>query len=110
MRQQENINAQWGQVRADQTATNASIGLEDDLSTYRAALSANDAGTSVATLGIMDQVREIRGRDRRIETGNRNRETADARNRARSYRPNMELARGFMKAGPSLAQLYGSVR
>jgi len=110
MRQQEQINAEWGKIRADQSDTAARVGLEEDLGAYRAAMSANGAGPSVATLGILDEVRKIRGRDRRIETGNRNREVFDARARARSYRPGMEIARGFARAGPSLFQLYGSLR
>ena len=110
MREQENINARWGRVRADQTDTAARTGLEDDLSSFRATLSANDAGTSVATVGLLDQVREIRDRDRRIEGGNRRQEVFGAENRARAQRPGLQLAQGFARAGPSLAQLYGSVR
>lgn len=110
MREQEQINAEWGRVRADQTDTAARVGLEDDLSAFRAALSANDAGSSVATLGLLDEVREVRNRDRRIEVGNRRQEVYAAEGRANSYRPGMHILGGVMRAGPSLAQLYGSVR
>lgn len=110
MREQERINAEWGKIRADQTDTAARTGLEDDISSYRAVFNANDAGMNTGTLGMLDEVRQIRGRDRRIEVGNRNREAQDAQRRAAQYRPGLELLSGVMRAGPSLFQLAGSMR
>lgn len=109
MREQERINAEWGRIRADQTDTAARTGLEDDISSYRAVFNANDAGVNAGTIGLLDEVRQIRGRDRRIEVGNRMRESYDAQRRAAQYKPGLERLRGFMKAGPSLFQLAGTL-
>lgn len=110
MREQERANAEWGRIRANQTDTAARTGLEEDISAARAVFNANDAGQSVGTLGLLDEMRQIRGRDRRIEMGNRARETNDAGRRAASYRPGLEMFSGVMRGGPSLFQLYGNLR
>jgi|AACY02.16.fsa_nt_gi hypothetical protein len=109
MRQQEKINAEWGRIRANQTDTAARMGLEEDLSAYRAVFSANDTGVNSGTIGLLDEARTIRQRDRRIEVGNRNREATDAERRAATYKPGLEMARGFMRAAPSLFQLAGTL-
>jgi hypothetical protein len=110
MREQERINAEWGKIRADQTDTAARTGLEDDISSYRAVFSANDAGVNTGTLGLLDEVRQIRGRDRRIEVGNRMRESYDAQRRAATYKPGLAMLGGVLRAGPSLFKLAGSMR
>lgn len=110
MREQERINAEWGRIRANQTDTAARTGMEAELGEMRSVLNANDAGINPGTIGLLDEVRQIRGRDRRIEVGNRNREVSDANRRAASYRPGLELTRGIMRAGPSLFELYGELR
>lgn len=110
MRQQEKINAEWGRIRANQTDTAARMGLEDDLSSYRAVFSANDAGMNTGTLSLLDEARTIRQRDRRIEVGNRNREASDAERRAATYKPGLAMLGGFLKAGPSLFKLAGTMR
>lgn len=110
MRQQEKINAEIGRIRADQTDTVARQGLEDEISSFRSAFSANDAGSSVATLGILNEVRKVRERDRRINLGNARQQQYSASARARSYRPGIALGRGLARAAPSIFELYGSLR
>lgn len=110
MRDQERINAEWGKIRADQSDTAARVGIEDDISAARAAFSANDAGMNTGTLGVLQEIRRVRGRDRRIETGNMNRQANDATRRANSYRPGLAMLGGFMRAGPSLFELGGEMR
>lgn len=109
MKQQEEINAEWGRIRANQTDTAARLGLEDDLSTYRAVMNANDTGVNSGTIGLLEEARTIRQRDRRIEVGNRNREATDAERRAATYKPGLEMSMGFMRALPSLFQLGGTL-
>lgn len=110
MRAQEAANLEIAKTRADQTDTAARVGLEDDISSYRAALSANDAGASVATLGILNGVRQAKERERRIMLSNERIRQGDAQRRRDSYRPGMALARGFAQSSPSLFQFYGSLR
>lgn len=109
MREQEKIQAEWGRIRADQTDASAREGLESDLSSYRATFNANDAGASVANLGILNQVREIRNRDRRISVGNANREAYGAEMAAAQYNPQMEIFSSVLSAGPSLLQGIGEL-
>lgn len=110
MKQQENANYQIGRTRANQSDTSARTGLEADLSSYRATFSANDAGNSVANLQILNRVRDTRERDRRIETGNQNREAEGARARAGSNNPGAALAQGLLRGGPSLFEYIGSIQ
>lgn len=110
MRDQERINAEWGRIRADQSDAAARVGIEDDVSAARATFNANDAGMNTGTLGVLNEIRRVRGRDRRIETGNMNRQANDATRRANSYRPGLAMLGGFMNAGPSLFELAGELR
>jgi hypothetical protein len=109
LRAQERQNVEIAKTRADQTDAAARSGLESDLSSFRAAFSANDARPSVATLGILNSVREMRERDRRIALGNERLRQSAAANRASSYRPGIALANGMARAAPSIFQFYGSL-
>jgi hypothetical protein len=110
IREQEKVNAEIGRIRADQTDTSARTGLESELAEYRAVLSANDAPASVATLGLLNTVRDRRERDRRITVGNRRQESRDATRRAEAKRPGLALTSGVLRGMPSLFELYGELR
>lgn len=109
LRAQERQNVEIAKTRADQTDTAARSGLESDLSSFRATFSANDARPSVATLGILNSVREMRERDRRIALSNERLRQSSAAARASSYRPGIALANGIARAAPSIFQFYGSL-
>lgn len=110
VRQQEGINAEIGKIRADQTDAAARDSLSQELGAFRAALSANDAGTSVETLGLLNKVREARDRERRVGVTNQYQASDDARRRANASSPGMALAVGLAKSGPSLFDLYAGLK
>lgn len=109
MREQERVNAEWGKIRANQSDTAARQGIEGDIASARAVFNANDAGMNTGTLGVLEEIRRVRGRDRRINTANHMRESYDASRRAASYRPGLAMLGGIMKAGPSLFELMGEL-
>ena len=99
-------NAFIGRTRALQTDTSAREGLADELATMRATLGAN--GQTGGAFEIMRALRETRGRERRVEVGNRMQEVSDWQMQGKNA-----LAKGRMgaltqiaKAGPSLFDLY----
>lgn len=103
-----NINAYIGRTRAIQTDTTSRQGLEDELGSMRAVMGANQQRPGVGTLEMLTELREARGRERRINVGNRNTEAADwrmaGRNAGKQARAAMTL--GLIKAGPSLFDMY----
>lgn len=99
-------NAFIGRTRALQSDTSARQGMNDELSTMRATLAANGQGGGA--MEIMRALRETRGRERRVEYGNRMQEASDWQMQGRNA-----MARGRAKAlgqvvsaGPSLFDLY----
>lgn len=84
-------NAFIGRTRALQSDTSARQGLNDELSTMRATLAANGQGGGA--LEIMRALRETRGRERRVEYGNRMQEASDWQMQGRNA-----MARGRAKA------------
>jgi hypothetical protein len=102
------INAYIGRTRAIQTATEASEGLESELATMRAILAANNQRAGASTIELFNELRRVRGRERRIEYGNRMQEAADWRLAARNADARASGASfgSFIKAGPSLFDLY----
>lgn len=99
-------NAFIGRTRALQTDTAAREGMNDELATMRATLASN--GQSGGAFEIMRALRETRGRERRIEVGNRMQEVADWRMQGRNAmaKGRAGAMTGLMKAGPSLFDLY----
>ena len=75
-------NAFIGRTRALQADTAERTGLNDELSTIRATLAAN--GQTGGTFEIMRALRETRGRERRVEVGNRMQEASDWRMQGRN--------------------------
>lgn len=102
------INAYIGRTRALQTDVSARQGLESELGSMRAVMGANQQRPGVGTMAMINELREVRGRERRINVGNRMSEAADwklaASNAGTAARG--ALVGGFIKAGPSLFDLY----
>lgn len=102
------INGEIARTRALQTDTTARQGMESELSTIRAALGANNQRGNVGTLSLIDELRGVRNRERRIEVGNRMSEAADfdMAGKNAASRGQARLFGGFLKAGPSLFNLH----
>lgn len=102
------INSFVGRTRAMQTDTSARQGLSAELATLRATLNANQQRPNVGTGEISRDLRAVRSNDRRVEFGNRMQESASFRTEARfaGSRSRGALLGGFIKAGPSLFDLY----
>lgn len=106
--QRAEINSYIGRTRAIQTGATAREGLTDELATFRNNLAGMGQNAGVGTFTLMQELRRVRGRDQRIEVGNRNQEAADWRlagkNAGRAATGAM--VGGILKAGPSLFTLY----
>ena len=102
------INAYIGRTRAIQTDTDARVGLNDELATMRAALASNGQKQNVGTMALFDELRKQRGRERRVEVGNRMSEVADWKMAGKnaSAKASSAMLGGVLKAGPSLFDLY----
>lgn len=102
------INSYIGRTRAIQTDTTSRQGLEDELGTFRATLAANGQRPGVGTIDMINELREVRGRERRINVSNRNSEAADFALAGRNAKSKGDAAMGLglIKAGPSLFDLY----
>lgn len=101
-------NAYIGKTRAIQTDTTSRMGLESEVANLRAVLGANQQGPNVGTLEIVNELRRIRGRERRIEVGNRMQESRDFAQQARNARAQQRGAMigGVIGAGPAMFDLY----
>jgi len=106
--EQAQINAYIARTRALQTDTDAKKGLDSELGEFRSALGANQQAPGVGTLEILRELRDVRGRERRISVGNRMSEAADFRMTANAAgsRGRSAMLGGFINAGPSLFSLY----
>lgn len=106
--QHAKINSYIARTRALQTDTTARQGLEDELGSMRAAMAGSSQRMGAGTMEIVNELRQVRGRERRIEVGNHRNEEADWRMRARNAgaRAPWALAGGIARAGPSLFDLY----
>lgn len=107
-KKQASINAFIGRTRAIQTDTDARQGLESELGQMRNVFGANQQKAGVGTLDMVNELRETRNRERRVNVGNRNAEAASARMQASAAgsRGVSALIGGGIKAGPSLFDLY----
>lgn len=104
-RKRAEINAYIGRTRALQTDTVARQNMESELGSFRAAF--GGMTPNVGALELLNEIRDMRGRERRIEVGNRMSEAADWRMQAANagVRGRAAMIGGFMKAGPSLFDL-----
>jgi hypothetical protein len=107
-KQQAEINAFIGKTRAIQTDTAAREGLSAELANFRTVMAANGQRPGVGTFEVMQQVRDARGRERRVEVANRNQEASAYKMQAAAYgaASRNALIGGFAKAAPSLFDMY----
>jgi hypothetical protein len=98
------INSFIGRTRAIQTDVTAREGLESELGTLRASFAANDQRPTVGTAEVFNELRRVRGRDRRVEFGNRMQEANAYARQAKGYggQAMQGLAGGFLNAAPSI--------
>ncbi|MBR9765369.1 MAG: hypothetical protein GYB53_18075 [Rhodobacteraceae bacterium] len=110
-KQNSEINAYIGRTRAMQTDTTSRQNLGSELGSIRAALGANGEVPGVGSFEVMQELRDTRNRERRIEFGNEMQSVYDHRRKGANA---MKLGRlGFAaqlaKAAPSMFDLYQSV-
>lgn len=108
VKKQAEINAYIGKTRAIQTDTANREGLNSELATLRATLGANEQKLNVGTGEVINELRGMRSRERRVDVANRNQEAADYRMQGKNARAagTSALLGGFIKAGPDLYDLY----
>lgn len=106
--EQNRINAHIGKTRAIQTDVQAREGLNAELGSLRAAFAANGQRPTVGTEAVFNEMRRVRGRERRVEFGNRMAEAASFNMAAQSARSQgrMGLLGGIIKAAPSIFDVY----
>lgn len=107
--QRAEINAYIGETRAIQTDTMHRRNLETELGEIRAAFGANGQRMISGNLDLMNEAREIRNRDRRINTANERRTAMDWQiaGRNAAARGRGALFAGVGSAAPSLFDLIG---
>lgn len=107
--EQAKINSFIGRTRAIQTDVNAREGLTSEMGSMRAALAANGQRATVGTEEMFRELRRVRGRDRRIEFGNRMQEASGYNMQAKAARQESRIGPlgGFIKAAPSIFDLQG---
>lgn len=110
--QHADLNAKIGETRAIQSDTTARAGMEADLGAARAVFGANGQTPNVGTLELLNDIRETRGRERRIQYGTLMQQADDYRTQAENYRRQGSLALplGLSRASPSLFSLYELMR
>ncbi len=103
-----NINSYIGRTRALQESTVSREQAESELGSLRATFGANQQRAGVGTLEVVNELRRVRDRERRIGVGNRNSEAADWRMQARNagQAATGALFTGGLKTGSSLFDLY----
>ena len=104
VKEQNKVNAYIGRTRAMQTDVAAREGMSAELGTLRATFAANGQRPTVGTEAVFNELRRVRGRDRRIEFGNRMQEASSYNMAAKSAasQGRAGLIGGFIKAAPSV--------
>lgn len=107
-RERAEINSFIGRTRAIQTNVQARQGLNAELGTLRSTLAANGQRPGVGTDVIFNELRRSSNQDRRVEFANEMQGAADWRMQGQNAmaRGQGELLGGFVRAGPSLFDLY----
>jgi hypothetical protein len=107
-KQQAEINAYIGKTRAIQTDTAAREGLSAELANFRTVMAANGQRAGVGTFEVMQQVRDVSGRERRVEFANRNQEASAYKMQAAAAGAagRNAMIGGFARALPSLFDMY----
>lgn len=105
---QAEINAYIGKTRAIQTDTAARESLSSELANFRTVMAANQQKAGVGTYEVMQELRDVRNRERRVEVANRNQEASAYKMQAAAYGAAGRAAMigGFAGAVPSLYDLY----
>ena len=105
---QAKINAYIGKTRALQTDAAAREGMTAELAAMRAAFAASGEPLSVGTAAIMDELRRVRGNERRTAVANE-RQTAGDWNRyaaSAGQKARASVLGGFIGAAPSMFDLW----
>lgn len=82
--QQAEINAYIGKTRAIQTDTAARESLSSELANFRTVMATNQQKAGVGTYEVMQELRDVRNRERRVEVSNRNQESSAYKMQARA--------------------------
>lgn len=106
--QQAKINAYIGKTRAIQTDTAAREGLTAELANFRTVMATNAQRSGVGTFEVMEELRDVRNRERRVDVANRNQEASAYRMQAQAAGAagRNALIGGIVRAGPSLFDMY----
>jgi hypothetical protein len=101
------INAYVGETRAMQTGSVARYNLESELASIRSTLAANGQRPTSGTFQLMQDVRDVRNRERRIGVGNERRGAMDSRiaGQNASARGRGAIIKGFGQASQSIFDL-----
>lgn len=101
------INAYIGETRAIQTNTVAMQNLESELSTVRNVFATNGQRMTSDSFGLLQDVRTVRNREKRISVGNERRRAMDQRIAGQNAqaRGTGALIRGIGGALPSIFDL-----
>jgi hypothetical protein len=107
-KQQAEINAYIGKTRAIQTDTAAREGLSAELANFRTVMATNGQRAGVGTFEVMQQVRDVSNRERRVEFANRNQEASGYQMQAAAYGAagRNAMIGGITRALPSLYDMY----
>lgn len=105
---QAEVNAYIGKTRAIQTDTAAREGLSAELANFRTVMAANGQRPGVGTLAVQQELRDVAGRERRVEFANRNQEASAYKMQAAAYGASARNAMltGVTRAVPSLYDMY----
>ena len=106
--QQAEINAYIGKTRAIQTDTAARENLSAELANFRTVMATNAQKPGVGTFEVMQELRDVRNRERRVDVANRNQESSAYRMQGQAYRAQGRAAMigGIVGAAPSMFDLY----
>lgn len=105
---QAEINAYIGKTRAMQTDTAAREGLSAELANFRTVMATNAQKAGVGTFKVAQDLRDVRGRERRVDVANRNQEASSYKMQAQAYaaQGRNALITGIGKSIPSLYDMY----
>ena len=111
-KKQAQINAYIGKTRALQTDAAAREGMNSELATMRTAFASAGEPLNLGTSAIMNELRRVRGNERRTAVANEYQSVGDWKRYGASagQKGAASVLGGFIGAGPSmfdLSQLYG---
>jgi hypothetical protein len=105
---QAKINAYIGRTRALQTDAAAREGMNAELGSMRAAFASAGEPLNLGTAAIMDELRRVRGNERRVAVSNENQNAGDWNRYAAAagQKAQASLLGGFVGSGQSLFSLW----